>query len=173
MRKLKLSGVKIRNRSRRFIINFGQGSIYWALMTELQVILDVGCIMSKMCTQPSTPQPVLSPVLSQSFLLSPLSSGWAGSWCSPQLSITYTKRLQVAVYRKDWLQGTWQFHASAAVVRVAKVKKKWESCLRWGRINWYNQVGRTCFIIKAKDAFTVLQCNNSTSPCIQETPLKS
>lgn len=104
-------------------------------------------------------------------LLSPLSSGWAGSWCSPQLSITYTKRLQVAVYRKDWLQGTWQFHASAAVVRVAKVKKKWGILYTVGRrINWYNQVGRTCFIIKAKDAFTVLQCNNSTSPCIQETP---
>lgn len=34
-------------------------------------------------------------------LLSPLSSGWAGSWCSPQLSITYEKCLQVAVYTKN------------------------------------------------------------------------
>lgn len=46
-------------------------------MTELQVILDVGCIMSKMCNQPSTTQPVLSPVLSQSFAVpSELRLGW-------------------------------------------------------------------------------------------------
>ena len=48
-----------------------------ALMTELQLILGVGCIMSKICTQSSTTQPVLSPVLSQSFAVpSELGLGW-------------------------------------------------------------------------------------------------
>lgn len=68
MRKLKLSRVNTRNRS-GFIINFSQGNIYWALMTEFQVILDIGCIMNKICTQSSTTQPVLSPVLSQRFYI--------------------------------------------------------------------------------------------------------
>lgn len=138
-------------------------------MTELQVILGVGCIMSKMCTQSLTTQPVLSPVLSQSFAVpSELGLGWFMVQSTTEHHLH--KVLTGCSLQEELTPGYLAVHAYAAVVRVAKVKKKWEILYTVGRrINWYNHVGRTCFIIKAKDAFTVLICNNSTSPCIQET----
>lgn len=141
-------------------------------MTELQVILDVGCIMSKMCTQPSTTQPVLSPVLSQSFAVpSELRLGWFIVQSTAEHHLQRAYRLQFTGRIDSRVPGSSM--PLLQWVRVAKVKKKWGILYTVGRrINWYNQVGRTCFIIKAKDAFTVLQCNNSTSPCIQKLPLK-
>lgn len=94
MGKLKLRGVKIRNRS-GFIISFSQLNIYWALITEFQVILDIGVAkMNKMFSQSSATQPVLSLLFSSSLpeVWYPVLAG-AGqvhgviqSWASPTQS---------------------------------------------------------------------------------------
>lgn len=168
MRKLKLSRVNTRNRS-GFIINFSQGNIYWALMTEFQVILDIGCIMNKICTQSSTTQPVLSPVLSQRFDI-PSEPGLGWFMVQSKNEYHLHKALTGCSLQEELTPGYLAVPCLCCSGQSCKGKEEMGNLVYVGRrINWYNHVGRKFFIIKAKDAFTVLQCNNSTSPCVQET----
>lgn len=63
----------------RLIISSSQFHISWALLTELQVVLDIGdAKVNKMCTLSSATTPFLSLLFSRGLICS-LSLGWAGS----------------------------------------------------------------------------------------------
>lgn len=167
MRKLKLSGVKSET-DPGFIINFGQE---YLLSFDDWTSGNIRCwLYYEQNVHPAldhSARPFLQ--FSPRALLSPLSSGWAGSWCNPQLSITYTA-LTGCSLQEGLTPGYLAVPCLCCSRQSCKGKEEMGNLVHGRRINWHNQVGRTCFIIKAKDAFTVLQCNNSTSPCIQETP---